>query len=264
MGLHGSLKKGTLAVGTGTIDYKRDGHIAPITINRPEAMNALTDELHHNLADTYRTFVADDDAWVAIVRGAGDKVFSVGRDIKERAGRFSAGGPLPGGPSWPEIDKPMIAAVQGYALGLGFQETVRCDIRIASETARFGLTEVRIGMAGPVEPVIRVLPFGPALYMLLTGAHVDAQQALQFGLVVQVVPQAELEGAAWALAETIAANAPLGVRVTKQNAYLARAVPPEISFKYMRANGAKVSQSEDIREGARAFAEKRKPEWKGR
>lgn len=244
--------------------YHREGHIATITINRPDAMNALTDEMHHTLADTYRAFLADEEAWVAIVRGAGDKVFSVGRDIKERAGRFAGGGPLPPGPSWPEIDKPMIAAVQGYALGLGFLETIRCDIRIASETARFGLTEVRIGMAGPVEPIIRVLPYGPAIYMLLTGAHVDAEQALRFGLAIQVVPQSELESAAVAMAETICANAPLAVRVTKQNASVGRYLSPEFSSRFMRLNGAKVSQSEDIREGARAFAEKRKPQWKGR
>ncbi len=248
----------------GQIDYGCKEHIATITINNPDNMNALTDDMHHQLADTYRQFMDDENAWVAIVRGAGDKVFSVGRDMKERNRKFSEGGSLGGGPRWPEIDKPLIAAVQGYALGLGFQETVRCDIRIASETAKFGLTEVRVGMAGPVEPVIRVLPFGPALYMLLTGAHVDAEQALRFGLVVQVVKQNELNDAAMALAETIAANAPLGVRTSKQNAYVGRFLTPELSSKFMRLNGAKVSNSEDIREGARAFAEKRKPQWKGR
>ena len=248
----------------GQIDYELQGRVATLTINSPGAMNALTDKMQHDLADTYRRFMADDDAWVAIVRGAGDKAFCVGRDIKERAERFNTGGSLPDAPSWPEIDKPMIAAVHGYALGLGFQETLRCDMRIASETARFGLTEVRIGMAGPVEPIVHVLPFGPALYMLLTGAHVDARQALEFGLVVQVVPPAELASAARSLAETICANAPLAVRVTKQNAYVARFLPPELSSKFVRANGAKVSQSEDIREGARAFAEKRRPQWQGR
>lgn len=247
-----------------SIDYDRQGHIATITINRPEAMNALTDEMNSNLADTYRRFMADDEAWVAIVRGAGDRAFSVGRDMKERAALFASGAPLRPGPSWPEIDKPMIAAVQGYALGLGFQEAVRCDFRIAADNVRMGLTEVRVGMPGPVEPVIRVLPFQQALYLLLTGAHLDAQQALQFGLVLQAVPQPQLAEAARTLAETICSNAPLAVRATKQNAYYARFLPPELASRYIRTNGNRVMQSQDVREGARAFAEKRQPQWQGR
>ena len=248
----------------GSIDYERKGHIATITINRPEALNAMTDEMHRALADTYRRYLGDEDAWVAIVRGAGDRAFTVGRDLKERASLFNTGAALRPAPSWPEIDKPLIAAVHGYALGLGCQEALRCDIRIAADTACFGLTEVRVGMAGPVEPVVRVLPFGSALYMLLTGAHVDAQQALQFGLVVQIVPAAELEAASMALAEIICANAPLAVRVTKQNAYYTRFLPPELAATFVRLNTARVNQSEDIKEGARAFAEKRKPQWRGR
>ena len=248
----------------GNVQYVREGHVATITIENPESRNALSDTMLHELANSYGAFQDDDEARVAIVRGAGDTDFSVGRDMKERARRFGTGEALPSHPRYPEVDKPMIAAVQGYALGLGFQEALRCDIRIASETARFGLTEVRVGMAGPVEPVIRVLPFGPALYMLLTGAHVDAEQALRFGLVIQVASPTELFSAAQEMAETIAGNAPLAVRVTKQNAYTARLLPPEMSSKFMRANGAKVSNSEDVREGARAFAEKRTPDWKGR
>jgi len=251
-------------VGMSSIDYSLTSHIATITINRPEALNAMTDEMHHALADTYRKFMVDEEAWVAIVRGAGDRAFSVGRDLKERAALFDAGDALRPNPTWPEIDKPVIAAVHGYALGLGCQEALRADIRIAADTARFGLTEVRVGMAGPVDPVIRLLPFSQALYMLLTGAHVDARQALQFGLVVQVVPAGELDAAAWTLAETIAGNAPLAVRVTKQNAYYARFLPPELAARHIRLNGRRVDQSEDIKEGARAFAEKRKPRWLGR
>lgn len=247
-----------------TIDYARQDRIATITINRPEALNALTDDMHHLLAEAYRTFMADEEAWVAILRGAGAKAFSVGRDLKERAGLFDHGAPMRPNPTFPEIDKPIIAAVHGYALGLGFQEALRADIRIAADTARFGLTEVRIGMAGPVEPVIRMLPFGQALYMLLTGAHVEAQQALRFGLVVDVVPPDRLEGAAMAVAGTICANAPLAVRVTKQNAYHARFLTPELASRFTRLNGARVDGSQDIKEGARAFAEKRKPQWLGR
>lgn len=248
----------------GQVTYSRDGYIATITISNPESRNALTDGMLHELAAAYQDYLDDSDARVAILRGEGDRDFSVGRDMKERARRFGSGEQLPSHPRYPEVDKPMIAAVQGYALGLGFQESLRCDIRIASDTARFGLTEVRVGMAGPVEPVIRELPFGPAIYMLLTGAHVPAEQALRFGLVMDVVPQARLYDAARELADTIAANAPLAVRVTKQNAYAGRLLSPEMSSRFMRQNGEKVSNSEDIREGARAFAERRAPEWKGR
>ena len=249
---------------SGSIDYERRERIATITINRPEALNAMTDEMHHALAEAYRRFQADEEAWVVVVRGAGEKAFSVGRDLKERAELFDTGAAMRPLPSWPEIDKPVIAMVHGYALGLGFQEALRADIRVAADTARFGLTEVRVGMAGPVEPVVRVLPFGQALYMLLTGAHVEAQQALQFGLVVQVVPAVELEGAAYELAETICENAPLAVRVTKQNAYHAQFLSPELASRFVRSNSARVNQSEDIKEGARAFAERRKPLWQGR
>lgn len=247
-----------------SIDYSLDEHIATITINRPEALNAMTDEMHHLLAETYRRYMADGAAWVAIVRGAGEKAFSVGRDLKERAELFAAGAPMRPTPTFPDIDKPLIAAVHGYALGLGCQEALRCDIRVAADSARFGLTEVRVGMAGPVDPILRVLPFGPALYMLLTGAQVDADQALRFGLVMQVAPAGDLDAAAWTLAEMIVSNAPLAVRVTKQNAYYARFLPPELAARYVRINAARVDASEDIKEGARAFAEKRKPQWQGR
>jgi len=246
------------------IDYSLEGHIATITINRPDALNAMTDDMHHTLADTYRRYMSEDDAWVAIVRGVGEKAFSVGRDLKERAELFAAGTPMRPVPVFPDIDKPLIAAVHGYALGLGCQEALRCDIRIAADTAQFGLTEVRVGMAGPVDPILRVLPFGPALYMLLTGGHVEASRALTFGLVMDVVPATELDAKAWELAEAIAANAPLAMRVTKQNAYYARFLPPELASRYVRANSARVDASEDIKEGARAFAEKRKPVWLGR
>ncbi|MPZ99158.1 MAG: hypothetical protein GEU80_07440 [Dehalococcoidia bacterium] len=258
-----TLSDGELEEAVGKVDYIRNGHIATVTIDNPASRNALSDGMLHELAAAYQNFQDDPEARVAIVRGAGDRDFSVGRDMKERARRFGTGEPLPSHPRYPDVTKPMIAAVQGYALGLGFLESLRCDVRIASETAKFGLTEVKVGMAGPVEPVIRVLPFGPALYMLISGAHVGAEQALRFGLVMEVVPQADLFDKAQEIAEVVAENAPLAVQVTKQNAYTARFLPPELASRFVRENGAKVSDSDDIREGARAFAEKRKPIWKG-
>ncbi|MSQ28150.1 MAG: hypothetical protein EXR51_08445 [Dehalococcoidia bacterium] len=249
---------------TSSIDYQLTGHIATITIDRPEALNALTDAMHHELAAAYRRFQAEGEAWVGVVRGAGEQAFSVGRDLKERAELLQSVRPVPPPPVWPEIDKPLIAAVQGYALGLGFLEVLRCDFRLAAETARFSLPEVRVGMPGPVEPLVRLIPFGPALYMLLTGAQVDARQALQFGLLLAVVPPEQLEQAVHELADTLCANAPLAVRATKRNARFALTHTPEQTEAFARENNAAVIASEDFAEGARAFAEKRRPEWRGR
>ena len=197
-------------------------------------------------------------------RRAGDRAFSVGRDLKERAGLLQSGRPVPPPPVWPEMDKPLIAAVQGYALGLGFLEVLRCDFRLAAETARFSLPEVGVGMPGPVEPLVRLIPFGPALYMLLTGAQIDARQALQFGLLLGVVPPEQLEQAVQGLAEKLCANAPLAVRATKRNARFALTHSPEQAAAFAHENNAAVTASEDFAEGARAFAEKRRPEWRGR
>ena len=197
-------------------------------------------------------------------RRAGDRAFSVGRDLKERAGLLQSGRPVPPPPVWPEMDKPLIAAVQGYALGLGLLEVLRCDFRLAAETARLSLPEVGVGMPGPVEPLVRLIPFGPALYMLLTGAQIDARQALQFGLLLGVVPPEQLEQAVQGLAEKLCANAPLAVRATKRNARFALTHSPEQAAAFAHENNAAVTASEDFAEGARAFAEKRRPEWRGR
>jgi len=249
---------------SGTIRYERAGRVATITIDRPAVLNALTDAMHRDLAAAYRRFQADGAAWVGVVRGAGDRAFSVERDLKERAAALERDGPLASPPDWPEIDKPLIAAVRGYALGLGFLEVLRCDFRIAAEEARFGLPEVRVGMPGPVEPLVRLVPFGAALYLLLTGAELDAHQALRAGLLLDVVASDRLDAAVQGLADTLCANAPLAVRATKRNAQFALTHGPEEAAAYAGAANAAVLAAADFEEGARAFAEKRRPQWRGR
>jgi enoyl-CoA hydratase/carnithine racemase len=248
----------------------RDGPVTTITIDRPAVMNAIHPPASRELSDAFDAFAADPDAWVAILTGAGDRAFSAGNDLKYQAAGNRIDGPPSGfGGITARFDnpKPVLAAVNGVALGGGFEMVLACDLAIASETASFGLPEPRVGLAalaGGLHRLPRQIGLKPAMGMLLTGRRVDAREALALGIVNEVVPPGELMAAARRWADAICECSPVSVRTTKRVALegLTHASLEEAMVVRYEAI-AELVRSADFVEGPRAFAEKRKPSWKG-
>ncbi|VVJ17750.1 Isohexenylglutaconyl-CoA hydratase (EC [Amycolatopsis camponoti] len=246
------------------ISYEVRNGVAWLTIDRPEARNALSQEVRDGLWAGTRRFVADDSAAVLVLTGAGDKAFCAGGDLKEMAETALEVPPpdfLPQFGRNIDVPKPTIAAVNGVAYAGGFLLAQQCDLVVAAEHARFAVTEVKLGRGAPwAAPLSWLVPPRIALEILLTGDPLDAHRAREAGLVNDVVPLAQLRSRAQELAERIAANAPLSVRAAKQTAYLSRA------DAYERAEEiwAPVYRSRDAQEGPAAFREKRTPVWEGR
>lgn len=251
------------------------GRVAIITINRPLAMNAINREVGTGLSEALTRFSAAPELWAAVITGSGDKAFSAGADLKAVAAgemnRFSESGkPGIGDLLRFYIDKPVIAAVNGYALGGGMEIALSCDLIVASEKASFGLPEVRRGLVASGGGMLRLprqIPLKAAMYHVLTGELMSAADALQWGLVNQVVPHEEVLKKALELAERICANAPVAVRESKSVVYRsldASLYLSEQAWVISDAAAARNRSSEDAAEGPRAFAEKRLPDWKGR
>ncbi len=254
--------------------YEKKGKIAYVTLNRPEVMNALHPPAHEELWEIWSDFRDDPEMWVAIVTGAGEKAFSAGNDLKytsTQAGRTGRPRVMPPGgfggiTNRFECLKPIIAAVNGYSLGGGFEIALACDIIIAAEHAQFGLPEPRVGLmagAGGVLRLPRQVPMKVAMGMILTGRHITAEEAYRIGLVNEVVPLQELMPTAEKWAQEIMECAPLSVRASKQAAMTGIDLPLTVALSQNYPAIQQMNASEDVVEGPKAFAEKRKPLWKG-
>lgn len=248
------------------VDYKKEGRIAIFTINRPEAFNALSMQVHKELIEAMLDFKNDDALWVGIVTGVGDKSFSAGQDIKEfRPGRLEAQDLVYGVPD--KIWKPIIAAINGWCLGGGLELALACDLRIAAEHARFGQPEINIGYmpgGGGTQRLPRFIPWAKAAELLLTGEPIDAQEAYRVGLVNKVVPLDQLMSTAKDMAELICKKGPLGVRASKEAMIRGYSMPLEEGLELERSLNNSLRDTEDFIEGASAFKEKRQPDYKGK
>jgi enoyl-CoA hydratase/carnithine racemase len=250
------------------VRYERDGATAWLTIDRPQARNALSKGVRDGLWAGFRRFAAEDDAAVLVLTGAGEKAFCAGGDLKEMSDTALKVPPpdfLPYLGRTVRTDKPVIAAVNGIAYAGGFLLAQMCDLVIAADHARFAITEAKVGRGAPwAAPLPRLIPPRIAMELLVTGAPIDAQRAYEVGLVNRVVPLDALHETAAELAATIAANAPLTVRASKRLVYAVA----DHGWTDAFAEGDRIFEpvylSEDAQEGPRSFREKRAPQWQGR
>jgi crotonobetainyl-CoA hydratase len=250
---------------------ERDGRLLVVTINRPEVMNSLHPPANFELEKVFDDFAADPELWVAILTGAGDRAFSAGNDLKftaQSGGRLDIN-PKGFGGITARFDnpKPLIAAVNGVAMGGGFEIALACDLIVASENAVFALPEPRVGLAalaGGTHRLPRAIPLKHAMGMLLTGRRVSAREGYELGFVNEVVPPGEAMSGAKRWAQQILECAPLSVRASKQCAYdgLDRPLDEAMAGKYDQV--VQMVKSQDFLEGPRAFAAKRPPKWQGR
>jgi enoyl-CoA hydratase/carnithine racemase len=250
------------------IIYEKKGKIAYLTINRPEAFNALDPQSVREFSDALMDFRDDDNLWVGIITGAGEKAFAAGADIKTLI-------PFLRGSSYPwqqpptimrglELYKPIIAAVNGAALGGGLEICLACDIRIASENARFGQPEVNLGVTpgwGGTQRLPRRIPWTIACEMMFTGKPISAQEAYRIGLVSRVIPLAELMPTAETIANDILKTGPLAVRACKELMVKGTSLPLEEGLALEWTIFQETLRSEECAEGTKAFLEKRKPEF---
>jgi len=266
----------------GKLLYEKDGHIATITFNRPEARNALDTESLVGLVESLEDFEADDNLRVAIVTGAGDESFSTGADLGDlmpiltgaKQPETEAERKLAADPGMVvkctkglEVYKPIIAAVNGFCVAGGMEILQSYDIRIASEKAKFGLSEVKRSIVPGGGSTVRLpqqIPYCMAMEILLTGDMITAEEAYRLGLINKVVPHDKVMETARQYAQTISENGPLAVRAIKKSVIKSLNLPQEEAFAKETAIAVKVLQSQDAREGPRAFKEKRKPVYKGK
>jgi enoyl-CoA hydratase/carnithine racemase len=253
---------------------ERRDRVGILTMNRPDARNAINSAITEAMADAIEAQEADDEIWLHVITGSGDKSFCAGADLKEVArGRRNTDDRPPrdlggfAGITSRTFAKPVIAAVNGTALGGGTEICLACDLVVADEHAQFGLPEVRRGLfagAMGLERLPRRIPPAIAMELILTGQPMDARRALELGLINRVVPRGSCVDAAVALAAIVCEGAPLAVRYSKAVARASFSMAEEEPSKALRDLRKTVFASEDFREGPRAFAEKRTPRWRGR
>ena len=257
------------------IQHEKRGHVVFITMNRPEKMNALHPPANAEMRQAFASFRDDPEAWVAIVTGAGDRAFSAGNDLGYHAEHRRPGEPYPEAEKHPfggitagfTCWKPIIAAVNGYAVGGGLELALACDIIVAADHAQFGAPEARVGVvagAGGVHRLPRQAPHKIAMGMLLTGKPIGAEEAYRWGLVNEVVPRGDLMSAAERWAADIIDCAPLSTRAHKQMALTGLDMPLDEAMTRSYSEFDRALASDDYVHGPKAFAEKRPPVWKGR
>ena len=253
------------------IKCRREDHIFWITLHRPEVLNALHPPSHEELDSAFDAFQEDPDLWIAILTGAGEKSFCVGNDLKFQATHGPEKVVMPksgfGGITRRfDCNKPIIAAVNGIALGGGFEMALACDIIIAANNAVFGLPEPRVGMMARtgIHRLVRSIPSHVAMSMILTGRRITADEAARIGLVCEVIPRKHLETTALKWADEVLQCAPLAVRASKQAVRLGLQRDLETSLTSAYPLEEHMKHSHDFIEGPKAYVEKRKPEWKGR
>ena len=255
----------------GMVTLHQDGHVATILIDRPAKLNAMTPEMSDRMAEIARAINRMAEIRVVVLRGAGERAFCVGSDITtldrypdawdyhNRVDEYAR--------SVRSIRKPVIAAIHGYCLGGGLEMAIQADIRIAAENASFGAPEVTwgwIGGGGASQLVPRLIGFGQASKLLLTGERIDAAEALRLGLVEEVVPLEAIEARSSELAGKIAAKAPIATQAIKAAIRASLSVGVDVGLEYENELVAATFMTEDKAEGVRAFTEKRAPEFKGR
>jgi len=241
-----------------TVNYEKKSPTAWITITRPQVMNACDPPTTDYIYECEQDFDKDPELKVLVLTGAGERAFCTGMDLKAAATRIASGGPVSNVvPPYMKTDKVTIAAVNGYAVAGGLERALACDIRIASENARFGCFEIRRGLPNPPDPLIRLVGFGPALHMLLSGDLIDAQEALRIGLVTKVVSAKKLIPTVEELAARMGEYPTEVLVATKKAAFAGRDMTTEQSHLFARALSAPLRDSDISREGVTAFAERR-------
>jgi enoyl-CoA hydratase/carnithine racemase len=253
------------------IEFTRDGHIAHVRLNRPKSLNAITQEMDQALFEAWGEINANPEIWVAILSAEGERSFCVGADVSggaERPSRMALAGGLTGiGGPLVTLKKPLVAAVQGYALGGGFELAMCADIIVAANNTQFGLPETKVGIIGEcgvVHRAIRQLPHHIALALIITGERMSAADAARYGLVNEVVEFADLADAAARWASKITAASPLAVQAAKAAALGRLGQPIEVALMTRFEPIEDYAYSQDRLEGRRAFTEKRLPQWTGR
>ncbi|HEX4956018.1 MAG TPA: enoyl-CoA hydratase-related protein [Thermoanaerobaculia bacterium] len=255
-----------------TVLFEREGRVAILTINRPDKLNALSEQVRNEMLGHLATVEADDSLGVVVITGAGEKSFIAGADIAEFEGR------TPFDQRWamrsPRVfdvmasfPKPVIAMINGFCLGGGCELALSCDIRIASDKARFGQPEIKLGLipgGSGTQRLPRQVGLGHAMRLILSGAMIGAEEAGRIGLVEMVVPHEELRARTLELAAEIAAKSPLTLKVAKEALRASQRMAVEEGIAYERDLFCLCFASEDKKEGVAAFLEKRTPSWTGR
>ena len=255
-----------------TILYEKRGNIVVITLNRPAALNSINRQLRSELSDAITQFDEEDDSYVGIITGAG-RAFCAGRDLKERASDNASGVQARAKDSmyedrpymWPQTWKPLIAAVNGFALAGGWSIAQMCDLRLASDDAKLGITETKWSLLPPFGTILsKMIPLSAVLELCMTAQPVTAQRAYDMGFLNKVVPGDSLMEEAMSMAEQIAENAPLAVQYFKELAYRSLNMSTQDISSLTYHMYDQLLTTEDSKEGPLAFAEKRKPNWKAR